>query len=282
MPGPGTSRLIGAAFSFASPRSWRASLLAIFHIASGSPGAELGSHPDEAAHFVTGLMVRDYLTSGFHESPLKYADSYYMHYPKIGLGIWPPFFYIVQAAWTLASGASVAAVLRLNYVLALALALMTGWRLWKEYGLPEAAAGSLLLVSLPLVQMYSNMVMAEMLSALLMFGAAVCFARYMDAEQPRGQWRAAIAFGLAAGLAIMTKGTGLALALVPVLAILLTGRYGCLNCSSVPRSGEPGCWWQSSRDRGRGIFAIRAAVAGRNRIRRCILQRWPSPITSTR
>ena len=33
-------------------------------IKTGAYHAEFGSHPDEAAHYVTGLMVRDYLASG--------------------------------------------------------------------------------------------------------------------------------------------------------------------------------------------------------------------------
>lgn len=198
---------------------------ALFHFASGSVGSELGAHPDEAAHFVTGLMVRDYLVSGFHESPLHYADEYYRHYPKIGLGVWPPFFYVFQAIWTLGSPGDVEAVLRLIYLLGLGLALLTGWWLWKEYGWLEAVTGPVLLMALPLVQMYSNMVMAEMLSALLMFGAAGYFACYMEREK----WTDAIGFGALAGMAIMTKGTGLALAFVPPLAMLFARRLDLLK-----------------------------------------------------
>jgi hypothetical protein len=196
-------------------------LIVFFHLASGSGQVELGSHPDEAAHFVTGLMVRDYLASGFHESPLRYADNYYRHYPKIGLGNWPPLFYVAQAAWTLVFPAKVETVLWLMALLTLALALGTGWWLWREFGWLEAVTGAVLLTALPLVQQYSNMVMAEMLSALLMFGAAGFFACYIDGLN----WRGAMGFGICAGLAIMTKGTGLALAFVPALAILFTRRY---------------------------------------------------------
>src|SRR5271154_3145026 len=70
-----------------------AAMVVFFQWASDSRHSELGSHPDEAAHFVTGLMVRDYIASGMHGNPLTFANNYYQHYPKIGLGIWPPFFY---------------------------------------------------------------------------------------------------------------------------------------------------------------------------------------------
>jgi hypothetical protein len=228
-------------------------LVAIFHLLSGSASSELGSHPDEAAHFVTGLMVRDYLASGFRESPLRYADEYYRHYPKIGLGVWPPFFYVVQAVWTLLFRGGVESVLRLMGVLEIGLAILTARWLWREFGWVEAVTGAVLLTALPLAQQYSNMVMAEMLSGLLMFGAAGFFALYIEGEE----WRGAVGFGVCAGLAIMTKGTGLALALMPALAILFTGRYGLLKRRSLWVAALlagviAGPWTWHFRNEGRG------------------------------
>jgi len=230
-----------------------AALVTFFQFASGSHHSELGSHPDEAAHFVTGLMVRDYLVSGFHESPMRFADEYYRHYPKIGLGVWPPLFYIVQAFWTLIFPVGAGTVLWLVAALALALGLVTAWWLWREFGWVEALTGVTILTALPLVQEYSNMVMAEVLSALLMLAAAGYFARYLEGAE----WRGAIGFGVCAGLAIMTKGTGLALVFVPALAILFTGRYALLKRASLWVAALlvviiAGPWTWHFRNQGRG------------------------------
>jgi hypothetical protein len=65
------------------------------------------------------------------------------------------------------------------------------------------------------------MVMAEVLLALLSFQAVLCLGRFMDTER----WQDAIGFGIYATLAILTKGTGLALALVPPLAVLFSRRF---------------------------------------------------------
>jgi hypothetical protein len=210
-----------------------AALVAAYHLASHSASSELGAHPDEAAHFVTGLMFRDYLASGFHQPPLAYAANYYEHYPKIGLGVWPPFFYLVQAVWMLVFPATAQCDLWLMAALTLGLAAMLARALCRELGPAAAIAGGILLVSLPLVQMYSNMVMAEMLSALLMYGAALCLAEYLACAGKGGAgsaagWSAA-GFGILAGLAIMTKGTGLALGLTAPLAILFTRRFAVLK-----------------------------------------------------
>ena len=52
----------------------------------GAADEEFGGHPDEAAHYVTGLMVGDYLRAGMNQSPMAYAENYYTHYPKVALG----------------------------------------------------------------------------------------------------------------------------------------------------------------------------------------------------
>src|SRR5579864_989864 len=62
--------------------------------------SEWSGTEDEAAHYVTGLMVHDYIRDGLPASPLGYARRYYEHYPKVAIGHWPPVFYILQAAWT--------------------------------------------------------------------------------------------------------------------------------------------------------------------------------------
>lgn len=186
--------------------------------------AEFGAHPDEAAHYVTGLMIRDYLAAGCPGSPMKFAENYYAHYPKIGLGVWPPFFYLVQSAWTLPFGVSRTSVLLLMCALAAIVAVLVFRALQKQFGPIPAALGGLLFLSLPIVREYYSMVMAETLSAACMFGAALAFGEYLDRERPRH----AIVFGVLAALAILTKGTGIALALMAPLALLLTRKWHLL------------------------------------------------------
>src|SRR5579872_3290775 len=68
---------------------------------AGAYTSEFGEYPDEASHYVTGLLVRDYIAAGFPAHPMKYAQEYYLHYPRVAFGHYPPMFYIVQALWTL-------------------------------------------------------------------------------------------------------------------------------------------------------------------------------------
>lgn len=214
--------------------------------------SEFGGHPDEAAHVVTGLFIHDaiieaghYAASGFHGSPIRmgkeFADRYYTHYPKIGLGVWPPFFYLVQAAWTFAFGVSRTSLLFLLCALAGLLAWLVYRFLRDELGVVVAAAAGAIVISLPLARSYYGMVMAETLSAVLMFGATMAFGNFLD-RQKRSD---AIWFGILASLAILTKGTGLALALAAPLALVFTRRFALLK--------RPALW---------GAVLIVAVVAG--------------------
>src|SRR3974390_765905 len=75
--------------------------------------SEFGGYPDEPAHYVTGLMIRDYVASGFPGSPVAYAENYYLHYPKVAFGIWGPLLHFTEAAWTLVFPPSRASMLAL-------------------------------------------------------------------------------------------------------------------------------------------------------------------------
>jgi hypothetical protein len=155
---------------------------------------------------------------------MAFALNYYEHYPKIGLGVWPPVFYVVQAFWTLAFGASRLTLLQLMAVLAASVAALIARFFREEEKLVGLVLGLSFLL-LPLARELYSMVMAETLSGLLMLAAAMAFARFLDREERRD----GVLFGVLAGLAILTKGTGLALALMAPLAILISRRWSVLK-----------------------------------------------------
>jgi len=195
-------------------------------IRSGCYESEFGSHPDEAAHVVTGLLVRDYVFQGRAEPPLDFARNFYLHYPKVGLGHWPPLFYVVQLGWTAVLGDTRTSLMLMMAALASAVATLL-WLVARR-SLPEPAAAfiTVLMLLLPLSQWLSSAVMAELLVALLGVGAALSYARYLHADRP---YRWATLFALLAAATIMTKGTGLALALLPPLTILMARRLDLLR-----------------------------------------------------
>lgn len=202
----------------------------------GAYESEFGAHPDEAAHYVTGLFVRDAIATlpqCAREGSLKplepfrskeSEDGFYAHYPKVALGVWPPAFYVAQSGWTFAFGISRTSVLLLMAVLAAGTAALIYRAVYKEFGDWAAAGAALLWLCAPLVRESYGMVMAEMLSALTMFGATLVWGRFLDERRTRD----AIAFGFLASAAILTKGTGLALVLMCAFSVAITGRWKML------------------------------------------------------
>jgi predicted secreted protein len=108
---------------------------------------EIGAEFDDASHYVTGLMVRDYIAQGFPSSPSAFAQSYYAHYPKVGLGHWPPVFYVAEALWMLMFGNSIASVLVLMAVITALIAATIFYLVMEEWQAPLAglACGAIFL-----------------------------------------------------------------------------------------------------------------------------------------
>jgi hypothetical protein len=191
---------------------------------AGSYHSEFSGYPDESAHYVTSLMFRDFIAGLDYSEPVKFATDYYAHYPKVAIGHWPPFFYTVEGIWMLLFSTSRTSVM-------LGLAMFTTFLAWltytfikRRFGWKAGALAGLLLICLPLVQRYSDEVMSETLLTIVSFAAALYFGRYIETQR----WQDSALFGLFASLAILTKGSGWDLALIPPVALLLTRQFKLL------------------------------------------------------
>ncbi|MFZ0705365.1 MAG: glycosyltransferase family 39 protein [Candidatus Korobacteraceae bacterium] len=222
-----------ALLSRSSSRVWQLIAVCIFfwilaaalQWSAGVFGVEFGGHPDEAAHYVTGVMLRDYVAGGHFTSPRTFVEQYYSHYPKIGLFVWPPLFHGIEAIWDLVFNPSKPSALLLEALLTALLATSIYWVIRRQYPAIVAFAGGAVFVLLPLVRISTQTVMADGLVALLIFWATIAMIRYLETERTRD----AIWFGVFAGLAMATKPNGLALVLLPPIAILITRRFYLLK-----------------------------------------------------
>ncbi len=201
----------------------------------GAYESEFGSHPDEAAHCVTGIFVHDamvaglaYARGGFHGSPIEvgrsFADTFYLHYPKVALGVWPPAFHTVQAIWTFPFGVSRFSLLLLMAALAGATATLIFEVVRRDFGAWAASVAAFVWLCGPLVHEHTAMIMAEMLSALTMFAATILWGKFME----NGRARDAMWFALLTSVAILTKGTGLALLVMSAISVAITRKWRVL------------------------------------------------------
>ena len=209
-----------------SPTRWLACWLGFLVLSiglqswHGAYSSDLAGDPDEAAHAVTSLMVRDYLTQGLGQNPMRFASDYYNRFPKVALGHYPPGFYLLAGVWLLPF-ASIGSLLVFHAALIASLATLTMWCALRLMSCAMAVVtGLLLCVSAP-IEKISLLIMSDVLVALFCLLAAVAFASFMD--KPR--ITAALGFGLAAAFAILTKGSGWMLALLPPFAIALAGQW---------------------------------------------------------
>lgn len=219
----------------AEPTRWRYAGLALFalllglvvllQVASGAYRAEFSAYPDEPAHYVTSLMLRDYILHFHFQSPIRFAEEYYRHYPKVAFGHWPPLFYILQSMWMMLFSASRSSVRLEIAVTSALLGYSVYLELRRNFGWMAASVAGMLTVALPLVQDYSDQEMAEALLTLLCFWSTIYFARYVES----GRLRDSLLFGVLFSLAVLTKGSGWLLAMIPPIVMVLTGKLGLLR-----------------------------------------------------
>jgi hypothetical protein len=187
--------------------------------------SSLACHADEPAHFITGMMVFDYVRSALGTNPISFAESYYLHYPKVAFGHWPPVFYIVQTGWYALAGESVNSA----YLLMALTTALTAFCIYKRcsetYGKGLALLIGIFFLTLPLAQSAITTFMADMLLTLFASLAVISFGRFLQTER----FRYSVTFGIWSSVAILTKGNGLFLALFPLLAVVTTGRYRVLK-----------------------------------------------------
>ena len=199
----------------------------------GGGALEFGRHPDEGAHYITGLVVRDYVLSGEWASPLAYALRYYAHYPAIAIGNWPPVFYGLEGPWLMVFGASRIAALVLVALTASALATVVFATTGRRHEWPVALAAGVFLLCLSTVRQQSALVSPELLLGALMAIAAVAFASLVEKPTHR---RGLIA-GVVSGIAMLVKGNAFALGLVPPLLMGLDRRWSLLRTSALWLAG---------------------------------------------
>lgn len=183
---------------------------------TGGLQREVAGDPDEAGHFVTGVMVYDYLRSAAGQNPVEFAEAYYVRYPKVGFGHWPPVFYCVQAVWYFLVGPSKLSALLLMNVLMAALVFATAERAQRLLGAPWAFVAALIILTLPITITYSSLVMADSLVAFLSILAVFQYSDFLR----KASWRPLLAFLVLTMAAIFTKGTAIALLLFMLLAPL--------------------------------------------------------------
>lgn len=195
-------------------------LLLALQWASGAWTAEFDGYPDEAAQFVSGRMVWEYLHDLPRENPIQWAGQYYLHYPKVAIGHWPPGYAIAEGLWSLGFGSSRASAMALQWLIGAA-ALSGLYQLARRrFSVPAALTILLAAMATPVFQQGLSLVMADL--ACLLASVLFMHAMMRLIEKPtEGSVMLVVSslFGAA-----MIKGTAVCLFPVPLVVLLACRR----------------------------------------------------------
>ncbi|WP_395753437.1 ArnT family glycosyltransferase [Prosthecobacter sp.] len=191
-----------------------------FAFGAGGFSSDLGGDPDEAAHAVTSLMLHDYLDGGLGQHPMRFAKDYYADFPRVALGHYPPLYYVIAAPLLLLHN-SVGTLLVFQALTLSLLAFITHLLASRFLKPLLAAIVSLSVVLLPIGLKLTLYVMSDILLAVFCLWASLLWAWYLRAPSVRR----ALVWGCVATAAILTKGSGMGLCLVPPVATLLSGKW---------------------------------------------------------
>lgn len=178
------------------------------------------SGADEPSHYLNAYLVWSWLTEGFGTNPIAFAKELYVHYPKLSIGHWPPLYYGVTGPLLFALPHDPAIAFGLNLAVTVLPALMVMALLAPRIGTGWALLAGAWLVSVPLTIESASFLMLDQAVAALALAGAVVWNRYAAAPTLRD----ALLYGLIAGAAILVKGNGWLLGLVPVIHMALSGQ----------------------------------------------------------
>lgn len=179
------------------------------------------SGADEPSHFLNGYFVADYLAHHFGSNPMGAATDFYLHYPKISIGHWPPAYYGFLGVLFLILPPTLPVVFTINVLCAALPALGVAVALALLGNRRGAVVGVLIYALTPLVLEGDAMFMVDQPLAACLVAATAVWLGYVL----RPTWGKAIGFALLAALAILIKGNGWLVVFIPAFHIVLTGGW---------------------------------------------------------
>ncbi len=176
-------------------------------------------YPDAPSHALNGAFYKDMIEEGGVLHPRSYAERYYVQYPNLTVGIYPPVFYTIEALFFKLFGVS-PLVARLAVLLFTLLGVNMFFllsRLWFPFGL--SVVGSILYLLQPAMLFGQKNVMLEIPALAMSIVALYCI--YIGTE--RGNSWALFSAPLFMALAFLTKQS--AIFLLPVFCVwMILGR----------------------------------------------------------
>jgi len=218
----------GRVAGFPARAGWRVILVAGYLVAllvSSGLAWRLGSFSsgfagaDEPSHFVNALFVARYIRDSLGLDPLAAAFEFYLHYPKLSIGQWPPLHYGLVGLVFLAVPATYGNAMLINAVVVALPAVFVAWAALRLAGPVAAVAAAAWYGTLPIVLHAGLFFMTDQAVTSWVLAAAVAWLVYLG----RGTLPWALLCAVCAAAGILTKGNAWQIGLVPLLHMLMLG-----------------------------------------------------------
>ena len=191
---------------------------------TGGFSADRSNNWDEAGHFVSSLAIDNYILTGALSNPFVFMTEYYHHFPKVAIGHWPPLFEFIQSIIFLVFGGTAIVAIVLQAAMAGFCAGITTSITARSFGIMAGVTAGFVVLFSPIFLPMIDLVMADTLEALVVTLTAICWGLFYKERN----WRWCFLFSLMATLSLLTKGTAIGLALMPIIYVGLRRDFAFL------------------------------------------------------
>ena len=181
-------------------------------------------HPDAPSHALNGIFYKDFIHEKGFMDALHYAERYYVQYPNLTVGMYPPVFYVLEAFFYSLFGVTpvVAKVAILPFSLLAGNMFLLISRQW--FPIWWALCGAILFMLQPVVLFGEKNVMLEL--PMLAMSMTALYFLYQGVKGKRSALFWAPVFS---ALAFLTKQNAVFLLLVWFMWILRGGKWRVLK-----------------------------------------------------
>lgn len=201
-------------------------LLILVTVVLSTKGIDQGDFwfSDDTRHAMDGVFVLDFIKDFPVFNSYDYITQYYAKYPALGIGVYPPFFALVEAVFFGLFGISVITA-KLTVLFFALIALIYWFRLVRLiFDEKVAFYSALLFITTPLIVKWSRAVMLEMPALAMGIMSVYFFYNFIELRKPRHGYYLI----LATVAAIYTKQTAIFLIPVFFFYFILSKKYKML------------------------------------------------------
>ncbi|UTW60370.1 glycosyltransferase family 39 protein [Kordiimonas sp. SCSIO 12603] len=184
-----------------------------------------GLYHDAGLHYMSGVMVETYFAENWGTNPIVYLANFFEQYAFTGVGLWPPVFHFFEGIWIILFSGSRLSILALDAAIvgSTALSVFHVGKPYLRFG--EAFFGALAICVMYQFLLALEILMIDAFTAFWMFWSVIHFIKFLNIPSLRN----AIVASFMASIAILSKGTAIALVLVLPLATLLADKSHLLK-----------------------------------------------------